>query len=98
MRIRVLGSPTIPSMAIRHMFASVVLIAALGVPLPAQKANQPRISATDTSYLSCTLWNGHGWKDRTARSARNQMDETPEGFRAYSEDIGVISSEIIQNT
>lgn len=86
------------SMAISRLFASVVLIAAVGVPLLAQKANQPRVSATDTLYLSCTFWNGHEWTDKTARSARTQMAESPKAFRAYGEVSVVLSEEFCQNT
>jgi hypothetical protein len=54
MRIRVLGRPTIPSMAIHHMFASVVLIAAVGVPLPAQNQEQS-VRATVHSFCDFEL-------------------------------------------
>jgi hypothetical protein len=82
----------------RHVLASVVMAATLVPALPAQNANQPRVSATDTSYLSCTFWNGHDWTDRTARSARTQMAESPNGLRAYGEVSVVLTEEFCQNT
>jgi hypothetical protein len=46
---------------------------------------QPRVSATDTSYLSCTIWTGKEWTSSTSRSARTHIFESPKGYRAYGE-------------
>ncbi len=51
----------------------------------APQDKQPRVSATDTSYLSCTIWTGKEWTPSTSRSARTQMFESPKGYRAYGE-------------
>jgi hypothetical protein len=85
-------------MTIRQFLASAVIGATLAPALPAQKDNKPRVSATDTSYLSCTFWDGHKWTDKTARSARTQMAESPKGFRAYGEVNVALSQEFCQNT
>jgi len=61
----------------------------LGTMLASRQAapqdKQPRGSATDTSYLSCTIWTGKEWTPSTSRSARTRMFESPEGYRAYGE-------------
>lgn len=51
----------------------------------AQESNKPRLSATDTSYLSCRVWTGHGWTAPTSRSARTPLAKSPKGFQAYGE-------------
>lgn len=53
---------------------------------PQTKANsRPLVSATDPSYLSCTVWNGRAWTPVTARSAQTSTVTSPKGFRAYAE-------------
>ena len=47
------------------------------------------MSATDTSYLSCTIWTGKEWTPSTSRSARTEIFESPKGYRAYG-DVQVI--------
>jgi len=63
-----------------------------------QAATQPRVSATDTAYLSCTTWTGRAWTDFTARSARTPVVESPKGFRAYAQVDIVVEDGSCQNT
>jgi hypothetical protein len=44
-----------------------------------------RVSATDTSYLSCTIWTGKEWTPSTSRTARTRLFESPKGYRSYGE-------------
>jgi hypothetical protein len=65
----------------------MVAAAALGAVFVSWQAfaqdKQPRVSATDTSYLSCTIWTGKRWTPSTSRTARTQMFQSPKGYRAY---------------
>ena len=59
----------------------------------------PRVSATDTAYLSCTTWTGKNWTSNTARSAQTQVLESPKGYRAYAKvDVVVKSDGSCENT
>jgi hypothetical protein len=49
------------------------------------QGTQPRVSATDASYLSCTIWTGKEWTPPAERSARTPLAESPKGYRAYAE-------------
>ncbi len=72
-------------MRIHFILGLVWLTVAFNPSQAAQENNQPRVSATDTSYLSCTVWNGHEWTKPTARSARTPVIQSPKGMRAYAE-------------
>ena len=67
------------------MIAAVALGVMFGSWQAAAQDKQPRVSATDTSYLSCTIWTGKEWTPPTSRSARTQVFESPKGYRAYGE-------------
>ena len=67
------------------MIAAVSLGAMFASWQAVAQDKQPRVSATDTSYLSCTIWTGEGWTPSTSRSARTKMFESPKGYRAYGE-------------
>jgi len=67
------------------MMTAVALVAVFASLQTVAQDKQPRVSATDTSYLSCTIWKGKGWTPPTSRSARTQLFESPNGYRAYGE-------------
>ena len=48
-------------MKISQLLASLGLAVALVPAAMAQKTDAPRVSATDTYFLSCTVWTGHDW-------------------------------------
>ena len=62
------------------------------------KKDQPLDSATDTSFLSCTVWTGKEWTKPTARSARTPVLQSPKGLRAYGEVQVVIHDDDCENT
>ena len=68
-----------------HMIATVALGAVFASWQAVAQEKLPRVSATDTSYLSCTIWTGKGWTPPTSRSARTQLFQSPKGYRAYGE-------------
>src|SRR5438132_9502732 len=75
---------------------------ALGIVFASWKAtaidSQPRVSATDTAYLSCTVWTGKDWSRPAARSARTPVLESPNGFRAYGEVKVIVRGADCENT
>jgi hypothetical protein len=65
---------------------TAILLAFVFGPWQMPQANmQPRVSATDPGFLSCTTWTGKDWTEFTPRSARTPVVESPNGFRAYAE-------------
>ena len=80
----------------------MVIMIALGLAFSWWQAAEtnagPRVSATDTFYLSCTTWTGKEWTDLTARSARTPVLESPKGFRAYGEVKVVVKNGSCENT
>lgn len=78
------------------IIALIWLVAALSPSQASQENNGP--SATDASYLSCTVWNGHRWTEPTARSARTPLMQSSSGMRAYAEVKVVIKGESCENT
>jgi hypothetical protein len=85
-------------MRIRHILVCCGLAGTLVSTLSAQNSNQPRVSGTNTAYLSCTFWNGRGWTEKTARSARTPTAESPKGLRAYGEVKITSDGDSCQNT
>ena len=51
----------------------------------AKKNDEPLVSATNPTYLSCTFWTGKAWSKPAARSARTPVARSPRGFLAYGE-------------
>jgi hypothetical protein len=76
----------------------VWLTAALIPAQAAQDVDRPRVSATQTPYLSCTVWNGHEWTQPAARSAQTPVIESAKGARAYAEVKVAIDNGICFNT
>lgn len=76
----------------------VWLTAALIPSLAAQESDRPRLSATQTPYLSCTVWNGHAWTQPAANSARTPVIQAPKGLRAYADVKVVIDNGTCVNT
>ena len=82
----------------------IVLLALLAVSVRvvpaamAQKADSPRVSATDSYFLSCTVWTGHDWTKPTERSARTQVLVSPNGLRAYGQVSVAIKDGSCENT
>lgn len=76
----------------------VGLTAALSPSQSAQESNQPRGSATETSYLSCTVWNGREWSKLTPRSAQTPPMQSPKGIRAYGDVKIAIKDGSCENT
>jgi hypothetical protein len=79
------------------MIASAVFGIALWLQASGS-SSQPRVSATDTAYLSCTYWTGKAWSERTPRSARTPVFESKQGFRAYGEVKIAVTGEDCENT
>lgn len=67
------------------MVASIIFGALLAWIQAAEPAAVPRISATDTAYLSCITWTGKEWTEPTARSASSPVLVSAKGLRAYAE-------------
>ncbi len=80
------------------MITAIAFAIALGSWQGAKTSAQPLVSATDTSYLSCTTWTGKAWTDATARSAQTPLVESPKGFRAYAEVKVVVKDGSCENT
>jgi hypothetical protein len=80
------------------MVAGILLGVALGWLGPTATDSPPRVSATDTAYLSCTVWTGKGWSRPTARSARTPVLDSPNGVRAYGEVKVVVKNGSCENT
>ena len=85
------------------MKASLILglfwLTAASVPSrAAQHSDRPRLSATQTPYLSCTVWNGHEWTQPAAGSARTPVLQAPKGMRAYAEVKVVVDKGTCTNT
>jgi hypothetical protein len=62
------------------------------------KKVQPLASATDTSFLSCTVWAGKEWAKPTERSAQTAVFQSPKGFRAYGEVKVAVNGNNCENT
>ena len=64
----------------------------------ATKNNEPLVSATNPTYLSCVFWTGKAWSKPSARSARTPVVRSPKGFLAYGEVIVAIQDDDCENT
>ena len=64
----------------------------------ANKNNEPLVSATNPSYLSCTFWTGKAWSKPAARSVRTSIVRSPEGFLAYGEVKVAVQDEDCENS
>ena len=80
------------------MFLALALALAFGRWQTPATSSQPRVSATGTSYLSCTAWTGNGWTDPTGRLSRTPLMESPKSFRAYAEVKAVVVDGSCENT
>ena len=67
------------------MVTALVFAALFGWWQSTDKKDQPLVSATDPTYLSCTVWTGNGWTKPEGRSARTALLTSSKGFRAYAE-------------
>ena len=69
--------------------------------IPAQVvhgSNRPRFSATQTSYLSCTVSDGHQSTEPSARSAQTPVLQSSTGARAYADVRVEIEDGACENT
>jgi hypothetical protein len=64
----------------------------------ANKNDEPLVSATNPTYLSCTFWTGKAWSKPAARSARTSVVRSPKGFLAYGEVKVTVQSDDCENT
>jgi hypothetical protein len=70
----------------------------LTVAPQADKNNEPPVSATNPTYLSCTFWTGKTFSKPEARSARTPAVRSPKGFLAYGEVKVEVQGEDCENT
>lgn len=85
-------------MRISLILALIWSTAALIPSAAAQESDRLQLSATQTPYLSCTVWNGHAWTQPAASSARTPVIQAPKGLRAYAEVKVVIDNGTCVNT
>jgi hypothetical protein len=64
----------------------------------ANKNDEPLVSATNPTYLSCTFWTGKAWSKPAARSARTPVVRSPKGFLAYGEVKVAVQNDDCENT
>lgn len=64
----------------------------------ANKNNEPLVSATNPTYLSCTFWTGKTFSKPEARSARTSVERSPRGFLAYGEVKVEVQGDDCENT
>ena len=64
----------------------------------ANKNNEPLVSATNPTYLSCTFWTGKAFSKPEARSARTSIVRSPKGFLAYGEVKVEVQGDNCENT
>lgn len=64
----------------------------------ANKNNEPLVSATNPTYLSCTFWTGKAFSKLEARSARTAIVRSPKGFLAYGEVKVEVQGDDCENT
>lgn len=64
----------------------------------ANKNNEPLVSATNPTYLSCTFWTGKTWTKPAARSARTSTARSPKGFLVYGEVKVEVQGDDCENT
>ena len=62
------------------------------------KNNEPLVSATNPTYLSCTFWTGKTFSKLEARSARTAIVRSPKGFLAYGEVRVEVQGDDCENT
>ncbi len=80
------------------MIPTFVLTVVLGSLQATHTSNQPLVSATETSFLSCTTWTGKAWTDPTPRSAQTPVVESVKGLLAYAEVKIVVEGGSCENT
>ena len=68
-----------------------------GVP-QANKNDEPLVSGTNPTYLSCTFWTGKAWSKPVARSARTPVVRSSKGFLAYGEVKVSVQNDDCENT
>ena len=64
----------------------------------AKKNDEPLVSATNPTYLSCTFWTGKAWSKPAARSARTPVTRSPRGFLAYGAVKVEVQNDDCENT
>lgn len=62
------------------------------------KSDEPLVSGTNPTYLSCTFWTGKGWSKPAARSARTSIVRSLKGFQAYGEVKVTVQNDDCENT
>lgn len=79
------------------IFVLVLSLFLAGVP-QANKNDEPLVSVTNPTYLSCTFWTGKAWSEPAARSARTSIVRSPKGFLAYGEVKVAVQGDDCENT
>lgn len=79
------------------IFVLLLNLLLAGAP-QANKNNEPLVSATNPTYLSCTFWTGKTFSKPEARSARTAIARSPKGFLAYGEVKVEVQGEACENT
>lgn len=79
------------------IFVLLLNLLLAGAP-QASKSNEPLVSATNPTYLSCTFWTGKTFSKLEARSARTPALRSPKGFLAYGEVRVEVQGEDCENT
>jgi hypothetical protein len=64
----------------------------------AKKNDEPLVSATNPTYLSCTFWTGKAWSKPAARSVRTPVVRSPRGLLAYGEVKVEVQNDDCENT
>jgi hypothetical protein len=80
------------------MIVMVFLIIFFSGAAQSEKNDQPLVSATNPTYLSCTFWTGKAWSKPAARSARTAVVRSPKGFLAYGEVKVEVQNDDCENT
>jgi hypothetical protein len=80
------------------MHELIVFALLLAWPQSADKKDQPLASATNPTYLSCTVWTDKEWSKPASRSARTPVKQSTKGFRAYGEVAVSVNGEDCENT
>ncbi len=62
------------------------------------KNDEPLVSATNPTYLSCTFWTGKAWSKPAGRSARTPVARSARGFLAYGEVKVEVHNDDCENT
>ena len=77
--------------------ALLINLSLAGAP-QTSKNNEPLVSATNPTYLSCTFWTGKAFSKPAARSARTPVVRSPRGLLAYGEVKVEVQNDNCENT